>query len=82
MIAALIGKRYGTTLLFRSKTVIGCLSELIIDLIVGFIVLNNVYIVLAMAFTATAVETLVDELDDNLLVPLFSGFIGQLLLLL
>ena len=39
----------------------------------------NIYILIAMAFAATITETMVDELDDNLVVPLESGFIGQIL---
>jgi len=31
-----------------------------------------------MAGTATIVETVTDKLDDNLLIPAFSGFNGQL----
>jgi len=84
MVAALVGKKYGTTLIYRNKTWAGFLGELVTNLIVGFIILVNmpgyVYIVLGMAFVATIVETLVDELDDNLLIPLFSGFVGQVIL--
>jgi dolichol kinase len=32
-----------------------------------------------MAGTATFVETITDKMDDNLLIPLFSGFNGQLI---
>ena len=84
MVAALVGKKYGTTLIYRNKTWAGFLGELVTNLIVGFIILVNmpgyIYIVLGMAFVATIVETLVDELDDNLLIPLFSGFVGQIIL--
>lgn len=80
MVAALVGKRYGTTLIYRNKTWAGFLGELAINLIVGFIILDNIYVILGMAFVATIVETLVDELDDNLLIPLFSGFAGQVIL--
>ena len=31
-----------------------------------------------MAFTATIVETLIEKLDDNLLIPVFFGFNGQI----
>lgn len=79
MFAAIIGKRFGKTLVFKNKTLPGCITELVISLIVGLIVLNNIYIILAMAFTATIVEISVSELDDNLLDPLFAGFVGQLL---
>ncbi|MBI2557868.1 CTP--2,3-di-O-geranylgeranyl-sn-glycero-1-phosphate cytidyltransferase [Candidatus Woesearchaeota archaeon] len=80
MVAALVGKRYGNTLIYRNKTWAGFLAELAINLAVGFIILENIYVILGMAFVATIVETLVDELDDNLLIPLFSGFVGQVIL--
>ena len=84
MLAALVGKKYGTTLIYRNKTWVGFFAELGINLVVGFFVLTNlpgyVYIVIGMALVATIVETMVDELDDNLLIPIFSGFAGQIIL--
>lgn len=80
MVAALAGKRFGATLIYRNKTWAGFLGELATNLIVGFLVLSNIYVILGMAFVATIVETLVDELDDNLLIPIFSGFVGQIIL--
>ncbi|MBI2541980.1 CTP--2,3-di-O-geranylgeranyl-sn-glycero-1-phosphate cytidyltransferase [Candidatus Woesearchaeota archaeon] len=79
MAAALIGKRYGNTLIYRNKTWAGFLAELGVNLAVGFFVLNNIYVIIGMASIATVVETLVDELDDNLLIPLFAGFAGQII---
>ncbi len=79
MIAALAGRKWGTTILFRNKTVVGFNAELLVNLIVGFIVLQNIYIIIGMSITATAVETLVDEVDDNLLIPLFASFVGQII---
>ena len=32
-----------------------------------------------MAFTATAVEVVTNKLDDNFTVPLFAGFVGQMI---
>lgn len=78
MMAALVGKKYGTTLIYRNKTWAGFLAEMGTNLIVGFFILNNIYIIIGMALSATIVETLVDELDDNLLIPIFAGFVGQL----
>jgi dolichol kinase len=81
-VAATIGRKYGVTLIFRNKSLIGTVSELIVCLIIGFAVLitkTNIYVILTMAFTATLVEMLIDDLDDNLVVPLVTGFIGQLL---
>ena len=80
--AALVGQKFGKTYIFRNKTVKGCLGELVINLIVGFLVLQNIYLILAMAITATVVETFVNELEDNLFVPLFTGFVGQLIFFL
>jgi len=80
MIAALVGKRYGTTLIYGNKTWAGFLAELAINLVVGFFVLESIYVIIGMALVATIVETLVDELDDNLLIPIFSGFVGQIIL--
>jgi len=94
--AALIGKKYGTTLIYRSKTWAGCIAGFVVNSLVGFIVLTNaydilirtsitatnaynIYIILGMAVTATLVETLADELDDNLLIPIFAGFAGQVI---
>jgi len=39
-------------------------------------------IIIGMALTATVVETLVSKLDDNLLIPFFSGFSGHIIFLL
>ena len=80
MMAALVGKKYGTTLIYRNKTWAGFLAEMATNLVVCFFVLDNIYVMIAMAVVATFVETLVDEMDDNLLIPIFSGFIGQLIL--
>ncbi|MFH1072592.1 MAG: diacylglycerol/polyprenol kinase family protein [Nanoarchaeota archaeon] len=38
-------------------------------------------IIMVMAVTATVTEVVINKLDDNLLVPLFSGFNGQIILL-
>ena len=80
MVAALVGKRYGTTLIYRNKTWAGFLAELATNLVVGFLILDSIYVILGMALVATIVETLVDELDDNLLIPIFSGFAGQIIM--
>jgi dolichol kinase len=79
MVAALVGKKYGHTLIHRNKTWAGFIAELVTNLVVGFFILENIYIIIGMAATATIVETMADELDDNLLIPLFAGFIGQII---
>lgn len=85
LVAAIAGKKYGTTILFKNKTVVGFSAELVTNLFVAvFISLFfaiNIYIPIIMAFVATITETLADELDDNLIVPVISGFVGQILLM-
>jgi phytol kinase len=39
-------------------------------------------VIIVMAVTASVVELLVEKLDDNLMVPLFAGFNGQIVLLI
>ena len=86
MAAALAGKKYGTTLIFRNKTLVGVLAEIIVNLMVGLIIgfsfSLNIYVPILMAFTATITETMLDELDDNLIVPICAGFVGQVISLL
>ncbi|MFC1615737.1 diacylglycerol/polyprenol kinase family protein [Patescibacteria group bacterium] len=79
LFAALVGKAWGTTKMFKSKTYVGTLAGLAANLIVGILILPDfLYIVIPMAITASFVETITNKLDDNLTVPLFAGFIGQL----
>lgn len=85
MAAAIIGRKYGVTLIYRNKTLVGSVSELIINLLIAFLVLitiTNIYVIIITAFTATIVEILADDMDDNLLGPLFAGFVGQLMIIL
>ena len=86
MSAAIAGKKYGTTILFRNKTIVGFVAELTTNLIVAIAIslffTINIYIPIIMAFVATATENVVDELEDNLIVPIVSGFMGQVLFFL
>lgn len=96
--AALIGKRFGKHWLpwLKNRAWEGIIAELVADLIIGFIVLRTSLwwlkgasfgqpiwpVIIAMAITATAVETVISKLDDNLLIPVFSGFNGQVVLMI
>ncbi|HJH30683.1 MAG TPA: CTP--2,3-di-O-geranylgeranyl-sn-glycero-1-phosphate cytidyltransferase [Methanosarcinaceae archaeon] len=77
MSAALIGKAFGSTRIYNGKSLEGCAAEFIVDLFIGYVFLGNWFIALIMALTATVVETAVVKIDDNLAIPVFSGFIGQ-----
>ena len=84
--AALIGKFYGKRRVFQTtfkndKSLEGSGAELLIDFIVGILIIGNPIVSLVMAFFATLSETAVNKIDDNLVVPLFSGFFGQVTML-
>ena len=82
MAAALIGKRFGRIWITKKKALEGILVEFVVDVAIALIILGSsslkLVVVLIMAITATFVESVVEKLDDNLLIPLFSGFNGQL----
>ena len=82
MAAALIGKRFGRIWITKKKALEGILAEFVVDVAIALIILGSsslkLVVVLIMAITATFVESVVEKLDDNLLIPLFSGFNGQL----
>jgi phytol kinase len=98
MAAALIGKKYGKHWLkhLKERAWEGILAEFFVDVFVGIMVFfwgfwNNpalfynwhLWIVIGiMSLTATIVETLIYKMDDNLIIPVFSGFNGQVALLI
>lgn len=83
MSAALVGKRFGRMRIFRNgKSLEGCVAEFIVDLVIGYALLSNPGIAFIMALVATAVETGFDKIDDNLAIPVFSGFAGELMVML
>lgn len=80
MFSALFGRAFGKTKIFRNKTVVGTLAGLFANLGVGFLILPQYsLVIIPMAFMASFVELITNKLDDNLTVPLFAGFIGQMI---
>ncbi|RXA20127.1 CTP--2,3-di-O-geranylgeranyl-sn-glycero-1-phosphate cytidyltransferase [Methanosarcina sp. MSH10X1] len=85
--AALIGKFYGKRRVFQKvfkndKSIEGSASEFIIDFLIGMLIVGNPIVSLVMAFLATLTETAANKIDDNLIVPVFAGFFGQVTLIL
>lgn len=87
--AALIGKKFGKHKLVKNKSWEGTIAELIVNFIIGicaFFIYQGLpfstwqpWVILSiMAITATIIETTVSKLDDNLLIPVFAGFNGQI----
>jgi dolichol kinase len=77
--SALIGIKFGRVWFSKDRALEGILAQFFVDLVVGFLILgfNSWTIILVMALVATTVETLTRKLDDNFVVPIFSGFAGQ-----
>ncbi|MDW7732554.1 MAG: CTP--2,3-di-O-geranylgeranyl-sn-glycero-1-phosphate cytidyltransferase [Methanolobus sp.] len=83
MSAALVGKRFGKTKIAGGrKSLEGCTAEFITDFIIGYAFLSSPGIAFVMALVATIVETSFEKIDDNLAIPVFSGFVAELLLIL
>ncbi len=84
MAAAVFGKAFGKTWIpkLENRAIEGVLAEFIVNFFVGYILLTNISVIVVMASTATFVETIVHKMDDNLLIPLFAGFSGELTLTL
>lgn len=85
LVAAFIGKFYGKRRVFQKifkndKSIEGSASEFMIDFFIGLLIIGNPVVSLIMAFFATLTETAVNKLDDNLIVPVFAGFFGQVTL--
>ena len=80
LFAALFGKAFGKRVLYNHKTLIGTMAGLIANITVGLLILPDfIELVIPMAFTATFVEFITNKMDDNLTVPLFTGFVGHVL---
>lgn len=90
--AALVGKRFGKHWIpyLKNRAWEGIIAELVVNIIIGFLIIGSFLnkdisgwiIILTMALTATIVETVINKLDDNLLIPVFTGFNGQIVLLI
>ena len=80
--SALIGSKFGKFRIYKSKTLEGFLSGLIVNSIVGFFIFPTLPILaFSMAIIAAVVELYTGKLDDNLTVPLAAGFTGTILCL-
>ncbi|MBI4975153.1 hypothetical protein HZC20_00605, partial [Candidatus Peregrinibacteria bacterium] len=80
LFAAIMGKSFGKTIIWKKKTFVGTFSGFAANIITGLILLpNHLALTVPMAITASVVELLTHKLEDNLTVPLFSGFVGQMI---
>ena len=82
MFAALIGKRYGKTKIYNGKTLEGSLTCLIINIILGLLLLDNLLLIISMAIFATLVELFTNHIDDNFAIPLLTTIFGTIIKIL
>ena len=79
MAAALVGKMWGRTKLFGSKSLEGSAACFIVCAAIALIMLNPVIAIIG-ALVATIVELIPFPIDDNLTVPLVSGAVMHFLM--
>ncbi len=81
--AALIGKKYGRTKIFHGpKSLEGSLSALIVNFVIGYLFLGGWPVAVIMALSATLAELWFTRVDDNLAIPIFSGSVGHIAVLI
>lgn len=81
MAATVIGRRFGTTMFLRDQTALGAISMLAANILIGLAIMSTyqLFIILAVAVAATFVNIIVEEIDENLFVPLIAGSVGHIL---
>ncbi|MFH1754652.1 MAG: phosphatidate cytidylyltransferase, partial [Candidatus Latescibacterota bacterium] len=77
--AAVIGKRFGKAA-YWGKSLAGSIACLLCCIVIGFLLLDNMPVILAGALAATIAEALPVPMDDNMRVPIASGFVMQFML--
>ncbi|MFA6991679.1 MAG: hypothetical protein WC269_00120 [Candidatus Gracilibacteria bacterium] len=78
--AALVGTFWGKTKIYRNKTWIGTFACFAANIGVANLLLPGMHLItIPMALTGAVVELFSKKIDDNLTVPLFAGFIGQMI---
>lgn len=78
--SSIFGMRFGKRKLYARKSWVGFFAGLLMNIACGYFVLPGQPVVfLSMALTASVVELVTSKLDDNFTVPLFAGFVGQIM---
>jgi dolichol kinase len=77
--AGIIGKGFGTLRFHHGKSLKGSLAMLVVSIMAGFLFLNNIFLIMAMAIIATLLEMFVVQIPDDLILPIFTALFGQLL---
>ena len=80
LFSALVGKTFGKAIIYNTKTYVGTIAGLLANVGVGILILPEViWLVVVMGVVASFTELVTNKMDDNLTVPLFTGFAAQML---
>ena len=83
MTASLVGISVGKTpLKGTNKSLEGSAAEFFTDLVIASLLLHSFLVAFVMAAVATLAETRLTGIDDNLSIPVFSGFSAELMILI
>lgn len=82
LMAALVGLTFGRIKIYGGKSLEGCLACFFTCVAIGLIGFSNVrlseYITVAGALAATLTELFLDQVNDNLSIPVVSGLVMTL----
>lgn len=79
--SGILGKRFGKTKIYNGKSLEGSLAFLAVAAIAGFVLLNNIFLIMGMVILATLIEMVVVKISDDLVLPLYTALGGQILAL-
>ncbi len=78
-IGAIIGLHVRVAPFFRRKNLAGAFASLVINFVIAALILNSLTVIAGMALAAALIGLFVEKLDDNLMIPLIAGLVGELL---
>lgn len=76
--SSIVGRSFGRHRIWREKSIEGSLAGLVANMVVGFVMLESLQVIMAMALVASAVELLSDKIDDNLMVTVYATLAGHI----
>ena len=77
--SGILGRIFGKTKLYKNKTWEGTVAGLVANSVAVSFFLPFFPLGVFLAVVATVVELLTETLEDNFLIPVFSGLVGQLI---
>ncbi|MFC1728172.1 diacylglycerol/polyprenol kinase family protein [Nanoarchaeota archaeon] len=84
VIVSLVGGKFKIKgrLMFKTRTVEAVAAAFLVNFAIGYFILPNLLIISTMSIVAILIEILTHKVEDNLSVPIITGLVGQVLLML